>query len=46
MHLTVHSRGIVESHVLLACHLFHKLHHLGEQRKGQMSEIIISVIIP
>lgn len=34
--LQKHSRGIAESHILLACHLFHKLHNLGGQRYNCM----------
>lgn len=33
MYLSGHSHGIAESHILLASHLFHKLHNLGEQRQ-------------
>lgn len=41
MHLTQHSRGIAESHILLACHHFHKLHNLGEQKHNRMCDIIM-----
>lgn len=31
-YFTVYSRGVTESHILLACHLLHKLHNLVKTR--------------
>lgn len=35
-----HLRGIVEAHILFACHLFQKLHNLGEQMQNSIRDTI------